>query len=363
MGTDAMGADAFLLGRVLVQFDDPDLDLKGNISGVAIAPDGSLWLGSDELASVERLQAIAPYTFGKHHSCNLHNFLPLPVEDQEIDIEGMEYRDGYLWLTGSHSTKRKKPKGKKPEKDLKRLKQIKTEPNRYTVARIPLVDGELHMTAPNPDHSNKTLSAGWLPFSDDGSNVLTEALAEDEHLGTFVANDLPSKENGFDVEGLAVQGDRLFLGLRGPVLRGWAIILELCIHNGKSGEIKLKTFKDTGKPYRKLFVDLDGLGVRDLCMHGDDLLILAGATMDLIGATRVFRLRDVQDQPSDTLISQEDKELTAIIDLPYNPRCDKAEGMTLFPYLGFEGLLIAHDDPAPNRVPNQRSLLLDVFRL
>lgn len=358
-----MGADAFLLGRVLVQFDDPALDLKGNISGVAIAPDGSLWLGSDELASVERLQAIAPYTFGKHHSCNLHNYLPLPIADQEIDIEGLDYHSGYLWLTGSHSTKRKQPKGKNSDKDLQRLQQVKTEPNRYLIARIPLVDGQLHDQIPDPKHSDKLLSVGWLPFSEDGGNELTEALIEDEHLGTFVANDLPSKENGFDVEGLAVHGDRLFLGLRGPVLRGWAIILELCVHSREGGDLRLSTFKDTGKPYKKLFVDLDGLGVRDLCIRGDDLLILAGATMDLIGATRVFRLRDVLDQPSDTLIDQQDKKLETLIDLPFNPRYDKAEGMALFSYLGLDGLLIAYDDPDPRRVPGQRSLLLDVFRL
>jgi hypothetical protein len=38
---------------------------------------------------------------------------------------------------------------------------------------------------------------------------------------------LPGKDNGFDVEGLAVFGARLFVGLWGPVLCGWAVILEL----------------------------------------------------------------------------------------------------------------------------------------
>ena len=58
-----------------------------------------------------------------------------------------------------------------------------------------------------------------------GHNQLIEALAEDEHLGPFLQMGLPSKDNGFDIEGLAVQGNQVFLGLRGPVLRGWAIIL------------------------------------------------------------------------------------------------------------------------------------------
>jgi L-seryl-tRNA(Ser) seleniumtransferase len=38
---------------------------------------------------------------------------------------------------------------------------------------------------------------------------------------------IPGKDNGLDVEGLASVGDRLLVGLRGPVLRGWAIVLEI----------------------------------------------------------------------------------------------------------------------------------------
>ena len=67
------------------------------------------------------------------------------------------------------------------------------------------------------------------------ANQLTKALRNDPHVGRFVPrvlkNDdidgIPSKDNGFDVEGLAVSGDRVFLGLRGPVLRGWAMVVEL----------------------------------------------------------------------------------------------------------------------------------------
>ena len=61
-------------------------------------------------------------------------------------------------------------------------------------------------------------------------NDLTEALRGDEHLGSFLA--IPGKDNGFDIEGLAVAGERLFIGLRGPVLRGWAVILEVELRGG-----------------------------------------------------------------------------------------------------------------------------------
>ena len=43
---------------------------------------------------------------------------------------------------------------------------------------------------------------------------------------------LPGKDNGLDVEGIAVAGPRVYLGLRGPVLRGWATIVEIAVTPG-----------------------------------------------------------------------------------------------------------------------------------
>ena len=45
----------------------------------------------------------------------------------------------------------------------------------------------------------------------------------------------------------------------------------------------------TAASYRKHLLRLGGLGVRDLCPHGQDLLVLAGPTMDLDGPVHVFR--------------------------------------------------------------------------
>ena len=38
---------------------------------------------------------------------------------------------------------------------------------------------------------------------------------------------IPSKDNGLDIEGITARGDRVLLGLRGPVLRGIALVAEL----------------------------------------------------------------------------------------------------------------------------------------
>ena len=47
--------------------------------------------------------------------------------------------------------------------------------------------------------------------------------------------------------------------------------------------LRLREIGSHGLPYRKHLLELGGLGIRDLCVDGDDLLILAGPTMDLDG--------------------------------------------------------------------------------
>ena len=155
----------------------------------------------------------------------------------EADIEGLDYADGYLWFTGSHASKRKKPKGKDRQADLARLSRMETEPNRYLLGRIPLIEGLPAKRGRHPDRPKEALSAARLAGGE-GGNVLIEALLDDPHLGSFLRTlhgergeqamlPLASKENGFDIEGLAAFGPRLFLGLRGPVLRGWAMLLAI----------------------------------------------------------------------------------------------------------------------------------------
>ena len=70
-------------------------------------------------------------------------------------------------------------------------------------------------------------------------------------------------------------GNRVFLGLRGPVLRGWATVIELRVNAARDGTLTLDTFESSGRPYLKHLLQLDGLGVRDLVINGDDLLVLA----------------------------------------------------------------------------------------
>lgn len=362
--------EAFLIGRVPLRFDiDPDADLRNDLSAVTFDGDGNLWLGSDEGKGVERLRPVAAGAgggaagggFGDHRSFDLFDDFGLGALDSagEIDIEGMDVAGGALWLTGSHTSTRKKPKGKTLRKDLKRLAKVERQPNRYLVGRIPLADG-----APSGPGLR-------LPMGKAG-NALTDALREDPHLGPFLhiprkgetSLQLASKENGFDIEGLAVRGGRVFLGLRGPVLRGWAaLILEIEPKEADDGRLALEAIGHEGRPYRKHFVHLGGMGVRDLCWRGDDLLILAGPTMDLTGLQTVWRLRDAVDLDDDTIADEDDEDLDRLFDLPVVRDVDKAEGIALYDGLGEPGLLVLYDAPSEARKPDGSRYLGDVYRL
>jgi Protein of unknown function (DUF3616) len=353
--------ESFLFGRLLLQFNS-EADIITDLSAVTLTPDGNLWLGSDETTSIERLSPVAPHVFGEHQRFAIADFLELP-DAGEIDIEGIDFSNNYLWLVGSHSTKRKKAKGKDPQKDLERLAQIETEVNRYLLARIPMKDGILCKSIAHPDNPQIQLTAGCLKRKKTG-NLLTEALLADSHLGLYLSVPIPCKENGFDIEGLAVKGDRIFLGLRGPVLRGWAIILEIEVQESKPGVLKLKEIGEGGKSYKKHFVDLRGLGVREFCWYGEDLIVLAGPTMTASGEMTLFRLRGILGREGDSITGQDGSELEALFDLPFKVGADNAEGVSLFPYLGDEkALLVAYDSPDASRIVEGNGIFADIFRL
>jgi hypothetical protein len=356
-------SEAFLLSRALLEFGDQRDDLKGNLSAAAITPDGSLWLASDELQTIERLSPTAPYSFGAHRAFQLGDYLPLPDPQGEIDIEGMDYAGGYLWLTGSHSLKRKKTKGKQTAKDISRIAMVKPELNRFLLARVPVVGDMLFSSCSHPERPDVILTAAALEQRTAG-NLLTEALREDEHLGPFLSFPLGDKENGFNIEGLAVRGDRLFLGLRGPVLDGWAMLLELQFGEAQPGALTLQQPDGWARPYRKHFLDLDGLGIRELQLHGEDLLILAGPSMRVEGAMKLFCLSDACTHTDDSLSSRDTGDLRPVFVLPFTLGSDHAEGLACLPCLNErDALMILYDSPNPARFAGPGALFADIFRL
>lgn len=350
--------------RVLLRFDrdadEPDL-LCRHLSACAQDREGNLWLGNDESTGLSRLKSKTktPGVFAKHDYQDLSERFELPEKDEEIDIEGMDIQEDRLWIVGSHTSTRNKFKSKKDTEDnLDRLSQVRLRPNRFLIASAQINGGKL---------KDDTLTR--LPITKEG-NALSLALQEDPHLGPFLCNkgegqnggcrQIASKENGFDIEGVAVREDRLFLGLRGPVLRGWAILLEIRLAEDEDNRLTLEPIGSGDRLYRKHFVCLKGMGVRDLMWYGADLLILAGPTMDITGLQSIYRLRYAADLTDDSITALDDGRLELLYHLPLTTRGDKAEGLCRY---GDSGLLVVYDAPRSDRLVAKDAVLADIFAL
>jgi hypothetical protein len=357
------------LRHVLLQFDaelsrtENGKEERGDLS-VAVEIGETLWVASDETVRITRLSRLGEDAYGSHVVFDIADYLSLPgKDDAEADLEGLDYSDGYLWMTGSHSFKRGKPdEDDSVAENLKALAKVTTDSNRFLLARVPVVeeDGAHTLATKAKDDNGKRTAA--LLRGDSKGNDLTDALADDEHLAPFLT--IPSKDNGFDIEGLAVSGQRVFLGLRGPVLRGWAVVLEVETKDGDAGELRLKKIGAKDRKYRKHFLDLRGLGIREMCLDGDDLLLLAGPTMALDGPSAVYRWEGGANPPGDEdTVIFEDK-LTKVLDIPYGIGEDHAEGMIFRRSEdGKQSFLVVYDSPSAARIKKQACFIADAFDL
>lgn len=353
-----------------------DKKLRDGLS-VALQIGDTLWVANDESISLERLSLIkggkaGNYRYGRHHKqFSLDDYLRLPVAPpkdpadlEEVDVEGLDYEDGYLWLVGSHSLKRKNTILKNGAKAAhKQLAKVNTDGNRYLLARIPVVESNGTYTLTKEDtHKGKKRTASQLRGNAKG-NDLTDALKGDNHLGSFLS--IPGKDNGFDIEGLVVAGKRVFLGLRGPVLRGWAVILEVELKEDKEhpSTLRLKPIGPKQRLYRKHFFQLGGLGIRDICAQGSDMLILGGPTMDLDGPVTIFRWLGGTAPKGESMVLTD--ELERVLDVPYGQGVDHAEGMTLLSTDGGKArsLLVVYDSASESRQLGDSTTAADVFLL
>jgi hypothetical protein len=309
----------------------------------------TLFLAADESAHLEALHRLDGARFAEHQRTVLSDMFDLPVPGGEMDIEGLAIDGEWLWVVGSHSLTRKKPKKKKPvdEAALERLAELKDNPNRMFLGRLPIRRG-----GGGPDRwevsVDETSQGGplMLPIGKRGS-ALARKLSRDPHLAPFLA--LPAKENGLDIEGLIVDGERLGLGLRGPVINGWAFVLELQVRPHK-GALTLVG------GVRKHWLDLGGLGIRDLKRRGEDVIILAGPTMNLDGPAQVYRWRGWGAAAPDAGLHKPEW----LMDLPFGQSCDHPEALAPWEHEGRPALLVVCDSPAPGRLQSD-GVAADVF--
>jgi hypothetical protein len=274
-----------------LNFSKADDALRGELSAVAITPDGSLWVGSDETQNIERLSLAKSCVYGQHRSLPLKEYIDLYNAEGEVDIEGMDYSGQYLWFTGSMSQKREKVKGDKRKKDIQRLGNVTFEQNRYMLGRVPVQGGELFRSVNDPTYRRTSCARRLCHNRANATFCWTRSRMMSTWELTFRIP-CPAKKMGSTLKAWRCEATNLLLGLRGPVLAGWAMLLEIEVEETEPGVLGLCEIGDQGRLYKKHFLNLGGRGIRDVVLDGDDLIILAGPTMDVEGTMLFYRLSD-----------------------------------------------------------------------
>ncbi|MEM7010613.1 MAG: DUF3616 domain-containing protein [Verrucomicrobiota bacterium] len=253
LGPTAIVAQITLLDAPEIRSSDHDVFENEDISAIAIHGD-RLAFGADEKSSIQFFDPVSgePAYEAREPTRLFDN------SDEELDIEGIA-RSGDTWfVAGSHSRKRKKvdldDDNRKYRKNRERLtgEGLRDELFRNQILRF--------------EYDPST----GQPF--DAADVddpldLSEVFAQSPVLGRFTG--LPSKENGIDIEGIATDGESIWLGFRGPVLRNnWVPVMRLKYDQPAENEI--------------LFVNLGGGGIREIakCPKSAGFLLIAGAVGD-----------------------------------------------------------------------------------
>lgn len=217
-----------------------------NISGLVVTENFAA-VATDEGNAIQ----ILPYKDENYHAKKKFVIHLTDNNAEELDLEGLAWQAPYLYAIGSHSKKRKKYKSDaSDQKNLQRMSAIIKEPARHALWQIKL--------------SEKLKPQRIKRISID------DFIQQNTILEPFTT--LPSKENGIDIEGIAVSKNKLWLGFRGPVIRGnFASVLQ----------VQLNSESLTLKKPEHFLLDLNGFGIRDLAYYENKLFILAGAVNEL----------------------------------------------------------------------------------
>ncbi len=220
----------------------------GNVSALGIVGD-LLLIGSDEGNKIQIFKRS-----GRRYQL-LHDIL-LNDDGREVDIEGIACEDNLIFIVGSHSWKRPKMKAERSyKKNRKQIEQVLFEQSRDYVFHFKI------------DAAGNV--AGGIKRTS-----LRNIITKNKVLKVF--SRVPGKENGVDIEGIAVKNGWLYFGFRGPVLRG------------NYAPVLVSKFSKEMDEYELLFVNLGGRGVRDIVRAGDGFLILAGPVGDGPGSYQLY---------------------------------------------------------------------------
>jgi hypothetical protein len=290
-GTTATWGQIESLGKLRIL---GPLEQEEDLSAIAIFGE-TLLVGSDEGTKVQILQADPQDPMVYHVQPQLD--MTMLQSETELDIEGIaRFKDtNTFYVAGSHSLKRRllEPEATK-ELNLAAMEEIIFEPSRFHLFKLEMDPRTL-----------KPISKRRIG--------LYGILSKDPVLKRFTQ--IPSKENGVDIEAIAVKGkngDKLHLGFRGPVLRDNLVPIMVLDFNNPAD-------------YKLIYIDLDGRGIRELVKVKKGFLIIAGPSGGGKGTFLIYFWNGDDGVPEK---SKRKSKLTLLGELP-TARGAKAEGMTL----------------------------------
>ena len=349
----------------------------------------SIFAAGDEGVDLARLKEFDDGScFKLKELISLSHWFDLPIPPQkeqtkqvmEVDLEGMDfdYTNQLLWMVGSHSLKRGRAKTEfDARKNLETLDQVKPDANRFFLGYVILRKNKNKQFRFSLSEDGNNTRAAQLRCDATTSELLDE-IRRDSLFTRFCDKNggIPGKDNGINIEGLACAPDgRVLLGMRGPVLRGIAIVLELAPEridspDTKADQLQLTKIGPTGLKYRRHFLDLAGYGIRDLCWDGDDLLVLAGPTTGLDSPPLIFRWKaaikafgKMSGNEEKFIWRSENRLVQQDIGSTWKQTetgADHAEAIALYDK---KRLMIGYDSPSTKRFHKPASVMADIVDL
>ncbi len=258
-----------------------------------------LIIGADEGTGKEkdenRIQLLKMNNDG---SCAVaDSILLMKGEGKELDVEGICAEGDQVYVVGSHSSNRKKideDSSWKENRESFHQDKIEAEASRDWLFRLRLND------------------AGKVIAKDRIS--LRKIIRNDPALKVFCG--IPSKENGVDIEGLAVKDGWLHVGFRGPVFRGNYVPV-------------LKLRWEEPEQYELLYVRLGGRGIRDIAAVSDGFLILAGPGGSGSESYQIYHWNGKDTVPGKDRKTKDQGKLRLLGEIPMPDENSKAEGLAV----------------------------------
>jgi hypothetical protein len=248
---------------------------------------------------------------------------------KNLDGEGVAYAAPYFYVVGSHGCGRKNGK---------------FVLSSFILARV-RVDAHGQLV----DDAGRALARKDFAQAVETTYRVSDLLQRAGQAAKFFGRDLKS-ENGLNIEGVAVSGDRIWFGLRAPV------------HKGKKAYLVGAAIDDLFKPGNErskaepevVPLELDGRGIRDLAALPDKrLLVIAGAPE---GPEVTFRL---------LVVDPVKENVTPIAPLPaVKGRADgktvtgKAEGVTVLDIAEDRAQIVVLFDGLANGAPHLATITI-----